>query len=792
MAGKMKGFNAKQFFISHGEKVALGVIGLIVLYALGTANWIPYDGDPAEITAKIRESRQTFDARTITPAEEEELGLVIKPEDRPATLVDRRILGDWAAGKYDVRVALAASPADKQIPLKDVEPFFERHPIRNLIASQSYVLLNLGPEIPDPALDPNADPNAVDPTAPPTAPEETPLVSPTGNLLADDRFTRRGAGAGTGEEGLAGGPGAPGMEAGYMDMYYSPELEYYEEYGEEGGMSYAGTQLKGRGQPYVAVRGIIPLHELIRDVQEARNSDFAEAAQYFQLIDYVLERQTRLDNGQWPADDQWEQVDRTTAEGILTEVDGFDLDPVPPPLTDIAVTMPLPARITGVWKQHATHPDIQNFSLSQEQMENEFKLQVALLEKAREQQAQTEALNVNEPLVKPRGWSSFMHDSRQLQSELLGTESSYGTEYENYYSDQSESGVYGTMSTGMTDQNYNALVEELLRNVSTKPEQDAKLKEYIKSRVSAVGNVLLFRFIDFAVEPGKAYRYRARLEIENPNFGARVQDAADPSVVQGETRYNAWSNITDPVTVERDTFYFVASLEDSRNRAFLDFYHFDPALGTIVTNTEPSPEDEETRAAIERLEVGYGQPIAGVMPVWELDPAKMTFEVDEEEEIDPEKGYAFNSGDLLVTGLERIDLNRSEHPDLKIPRAGNYDLQLVDAILVARKDGELASVDTVSQQNWATYMAAVIEAQNEPFRDLKGGQMMLEEGMEYCPELLEMYGGEYEGAMGMEGGARRANTRNRTALRKSGSRADAGVRGASGSRSGGRSPRGGP
>ena len=99
-------------------------------------------------------------------------------------------------------------------------------------------------------------------------------------------------------------------------------------------MGYAGTGLKGRGQFFVSVRGIIPLHELIRDVAEARNCDFAEASQYFQLIDYHLDRQMANPDGTWPADDQWEPVDRETAISVLSEVDGFDLDPVPPPLTD--------------------------------------------------------------------------------------------------------------------------------------------------------------------------------------------------------------------------------------------------------------------------------------------------------------------------------------------------------------------------------------------------------------------------------------------------------------------------
>ena len=83
--------------------------------------------------------------------------------------------------------------------------------------------------------------------------------------------------------------------------------------------------------------------------------------------------------------------------------------------------------------------------------------------------------------------------------------------------------------------------------------------------VTAVGNLLLFRYIDFAIEPGKSYRYRcARMEIENPSFQERVADAATPSVVEGETRFNSWSNITAPVSVEKMTHYFVQQVEPKR------------------------------------------------------------------------------------------------------------------------------------------------------------------------------------------------------------------------------------
>lgn len=771
MAGKLKGLDPKQFFIHHGEKVGLGVIGLLVLYALGTANWVPYDGNPRDIITAANSAKETYLARVITPADEEQLQLIVKPEERPAALVDRFILNDWSAGKYDLAVIMAASPNDKEEPLK--EPPFGQHPIKNLIASGSRVLLNLGPDVP-----PTPETPAAATPMPPQLAQGTGTAA--GNQELEEQFGRRPAAAG-GAGGPLGAPGMPGAES-----YYAPELEYYETYAGmmegEGDMSYAGVKLKGRGQPCIAVRGIIPLHELLRDVMEARHCDAVEAAQHFQLIDYVLERQTLGPDGQWPPQDQgWEEVDRTTAEGILKEVDGFDLDPVPPALTDPAVTMPLPPLITGYWGKRATHPDIENFSLSEEDMQNELKYQRALLKKYEEQQAQLQAAQLPQQTgPAKRGWAPFMHDARQLTGALLGNAeytSYYGDINQDYYSNPTEQGLYSQANV-TNDQRFQQLVQELTKKGSRNAQEtDKALLEYIKKRISAVGNLLLFRFVDFAVEPGQTYRYRARLVLQNPNFGERVADALDPSVVEGETRMNGWSNITDPVTVERDTYYFVNKVDMNRGFATFDFYHYDTALGTIVSNTEPDDRDDPaTFNTVPRLEVGFGQPIGGSLVVWELNPAAYTFEKDDKDVKDDNDpiGYAFDTGDVLVTALERANFNRTDHPDLKLPREQNYDPQLVEAVLVQKKNGGFEMIDTISQRPMKEYQDYLLKLQNEPFKDLKKGKAMME-GTEYDP-LYSMYGAEYEAMMMGEMGGRRATTRTRSALRKSTSRADAGVR----------------
>jgi hypothetical protein len=59
----------------------------------------------------------------------------------------------------------------------------------------------------------------------------------------------------------------------------------------------------------------------------------------------------------------------------------------------------------------------------------------------------------------------------------------------------------------------------------------------------------LFRFVDTAVEPGAAYRYRVRFALRNPNVRLAPQHVADVAVTQGEFLFSAYSNETAAVQV---------------------------------------------------------------------------------------------------------------------------------------------------------------------------------------------------------------------------------------------------
>ena len=52
---------------------------------------------------------------------------------------------------------------------------------------------------------------------------------------------------------------------------------------------------------------------------------------------------------------------------------------------------------------------------------------------------------------------------------------------------------------------------------------------------------LLFRFLDFDIEPTKQYCYRVQLVLANPNFGLDLAHLEKPALAQGETRDAPWS-----------------------------------------------------------------------------------------------------------------------------------------------------------------------------------------------------------------------------------------------------------
>lgn len=75
---------------------------------------------------------------------------------------------------------------------------------------------------------------------------------------------------------------------------------------------------------------------------------------------------------------------------------------------------------------------------------------------------------------------------------------------------------------------------------------------------------LLFRFFDFDVEPGKSYRYRVRLMLENPNFGVDARFLETEELGKIKWIETGWSAPTEVISIPRDTRMLAVDVSPSR------------------------------------------------------------------------------------------------------------------------------------------------------------------------------------------------------------------------------------
>lgn len=83
---------------------------------------------------------------------------------------------------------------------------------------------------------------------------------------------------------------------------------------------------------------------------------------------------------------------------------------------------------------------------------------------------------------------------------------------------------------------------------------------------------------DITAQPGATYRYRVRVVINNPLFGRNLQQGQN-DLSSKPTIVGAWSSWSEPTFVDRDSYFFITSAEEtgaitSRPRATAELYQF--------------------------------------------------------------------------------------------------------------------------------------------------------------------------------------------------------------------------
>jgi hypothetical protein len=716
----IKNLNWKSFLVDHGEKIVFGVVALLGLAALGMSRWAPYKKDPYDLIQQAKKAEA--DQKVSQWPEDKQQALVSDKNiaDKARTLLTGLDEAPYVFGRTLNMMTWPVIPPKKQVE----EPTW--FPVRHLLADFGTGIFPKAAVFDD-TLVAAADGSTQD-AAGGAATEKTPkertglprgrdledikpaeplggadgMTGPTsgpagahggssaaqsggGRGAGRDRGPAAGrgpgaagrgpgaAGGGTGR-GAARGPGGasrgPGRGPGQTSA--DPTAMMAQMYGGASGEPGAGYGSSGGpveaiSKRYVAVRGVFPIKDQEKALAEARGAQStAEVAGLIDFTDFELQRQKAL-----PGDDpwagEWEKVDYQVANDVLDEVAQFAFDEVDPGVTNSVFTMPLPARVAGVWGRKGTHPALSQYELTDEFKKKHEWLQRKIAEYARQLEEQ------NKDVVKVGGFANVQYDAGQVGRMMMGDQnymSSMMGEMGGMYGQPGRRGANGGQGMQLT-------------------------QDEIKSMITASGTYLLFRYIDFDIQPGNAYRYRVRLQLRNPNLGLPADQVASPRVAEDPTRWTVWSEPSLPVVVPKDTRHYLVNIEPPRGRegerAWFQMFQWSSDTGTVVK---------------EELPIEPGQFIAGTRKADVLDIAAGTYEPKE---------FEFTSTDMLVDIAREAGGLAAARPELGVKR----NFQVPAQVLVVNDSGQLEIQDPVSDAPARTNEDEYIKARDEWYSQLK-------------------------------------------------------------------------
>ncbi|MGC1274604.1 MAG: hypothetical protein WBC44_12940 [Planctomycetaceae bacterium] len=732
-ASGLKNMNWKQFLVDHGEKLFLGGVALLGLAALGFTRWAPYsEKTPYGLLQDVQTAEQQHKTSVWPEAEQQEYttqdDIYAKAQQLLSPLDDAR----FAFGRTLPELYWPVIP--QQQPLE--EPKW--YAVERLVAKTGTVLYAKAPsmdealaatEVEDPmAAESQDDPESTGPRGldvgdfAPAArrPQGPPGMGPPGSEMSEGyappgdemesggarggRNARRGrggaarggargsssSGGGSSSSGPAGGHGGAAPALG-MDFYGGSEM------GMMGGMS---GPIEAEAKRFVSVRGVFPVKNQERELARALGAQSAaEVVNALEFADFELERQAAVqgDNA-WAG--PWEKVDIQVALDVLNEQANFAADVVDQSVTNSVFTMPLPNRIIGGWDERdASHPALSQFELTEDAKKQQLWLQTKIAEYAETQKELESAQR------QPGGFAGQTYDTRQVGSMMMMDEG--------YMNEMASSGMSALgMSSGP------------MGGAQPRANDKKFTKEDIKNMITASGTYLLFRYLDFDVQPGRAYRYRVRLKVNNPSFGRDAGEAVRQDVVEGEYRFTAWSEPTPPVIVPEDTRHFLVEVEqpsaNQADRATFELFQWSQEFGTFVS---------------EFLAVEPGQFVGGPAKADVIDPAAQTFE---------EQDFTFTSNDVLVD-IDRNAMNVASRTELGVT---DRKFRIPAQVLTVNDWGGLQVQDPVETAGSRGQWEAFIRQNATDFDYLKEQVAATgESGMEYGEE-----GDMYSGAMSSGGG----------------------------------------
>ena len=251
----------------------------------------------------------------------------------------------------------------------------------------------------------------------------------------------------------------------------------------------ASTKPGGRGYRFIAVRGIFPLRDQMAELARVMGLPSTQrgAARLRAESMTSSSSQTRIGaSGADPWSGPWEPVDREPVVQLLeNDVNGYAPETVLDGLIDPHICMPYPERIVGDWDRLATHPDIKEFTLSDDEVDKQVEFEWRLIERAKKEESKTQ-----KPVDKG-GFSALTKNMRPLANR--------------------------SQATGGVDERSlrEKVLAELEHGNGDKEQLNEQLAEFVRKSATAVDHYLLFRYLDIGdkdrIKPGATYRYRVKL-----------------------------------------------------------------------------------------------------------------------------------------------------------------------------------------------------------------------------------------------------------------------------------------
>ncbi len=742
----LKGKNIKAFFVNHGEKIGAVCVAAIILIALVSTDWSRDERTPAELEAEISDAKAKI-AQSNWPA------------DKQAEVPLQDFLGQAESLVANMNIA----PYEYRVPF--IEPLVKPlelitdtkwSPVEELVADPGVFLMELSPEQAAQFPDQLAAETGLDVEG------DTTDSLDLSRKRRDDRYRRRGvttAGKGRDDDDDDDG----GVNLNIRGRRPNGQrLGGYSNESRNRGRGSRGNRLGGdfeeeplthaRGQRFAAVRGLFDVRQQRLNLARALRLPLpSDADRHLEFRGFRIQRQRAVPGENPWKEENWEELDIEEAVRVLADASGFALPILDPRVTNHYITMPLPPRLEGYWTEEATHPRLEQFKLSDEEREQLESMITSLREQADELQRKDDSkkggfseLQMEISEIRNQATEEQMKKLREKVSqspktvddrvkEIFGLEAPQaGGAYTGLDitrgggagrgrglrgrsrsmlsgrneddDDDGRSAIgFGRGRGGVRNARQRMAVnrQRNVLDVLDDPQQTHGIQ-------AAIGRVLLFRYLDFTVKPGEAYRYRVKLLFNNPAFEAyEREEVDDEAVIQGETRESDWSEPSQVVVIPPDTHAFVtnATIGDApgRNGANFEIYQWHQELGTVIHD---------------KMRVIFGQFLGGEKNTMVLNLAKPS--------LDSEL-TTFTSNMALVDASEEPMINLADHPDLKAALGNRRGVRtdrdttigIPSEALVVREDGSAVRLDSLSQESERDRLERILTAVHEQYEDLK-------------------------------------------------------------------------